>query len=91
MIQEWVLFSLALVSAVSGGFLFAMAETCFSSLRRWQVRSIIAHPRSDGLHFEKFLASREKVLAVFVLGNALSTGIFILCGLWLLLRLDVAI
>lgn len=88
MIQEWVLFSLALVSAVSGGFLFAMAETCFSSLRRWQVRSIIAHPKSDGLHFEKFLASREKVLAVFVLGNALSTGIFILCGLWLLLRLE---
>lgn len=90
MIQEWLLFGVSLVFAVAGGFLFAMAETSFSALRRWQIRSIIVHPDSNTEKFRQLLSNREAVLAVFVLGNALSNGVFILCGLWIVIKLSLA-
>ncbi len=90
MIQEWTLFVVSFVLAVAGGFLFAMAETSFSALRRWQIRSIMVHPKSQAGKFQQLLSCREAVLAVFVLGNALCNGVFILCGLWIMIKLSWA-
>jgi CBS domain containing-hemolysin-like protein len=90
MTNEWVLLGLAISVAFISGFLLAMAETSLSSLRRWQLRSILAHPDANRPFFEKVLEAREPVLAVFVLGNAISIGILILCGLWMMLRLQWA-
>lgn len=86
--NEWFLFVSALVLAVGGGFFFSMAETAFSALRRWQIRSIASHEGVVSDKFRKLLSDRDGVLASFVLGNALCHGIFILCGLWIIIRLQ---
>lgn len=86
MIIEWVLVGFVLLITFVSGFLLAMAETSLSSLRRWQLRSILTHAKANREFFEKVLDSRESILAVFVVGNALSIGVAILCGLWMIVR-----
>lgn len=90
MSKDWVLLGLGFSLAFVSGFLLAMAETSLGALRRWQLRSLIAHPSSDKAFFRKVFEQRESYLAVFVLGNALSIGLFILCGLWMIIRFQWA-
>lgn len=72
------------VTAFAGAsFFFALAETAFFSLSKWQVRQLATRHPGRGDRVEALLARPQDLLATIVLGNTLANAGLVVLAFWL--------
>lgn len=72
--------AIAVFAAVS--FFFALAETAFFALSKWQLRQLDERAPAEGGHVVRLMARPDDLLATIVLGNTLSNAAMVAMIFW---------
>lgn len=77
-----LLVSIALLVFVIASILFAIAESSFFSLSKWQIRQLAEKYPQQGNLIQQLLADPEELLATISFGNTFSNAMIVSIGIW---------